>query len=261
MGILKNKIVFITGASSGIGKACAELFATEKANLILAARRIEKLKRLSETLKKKHKIKIKYFQLDVRNLEEVKKSISSFETEWKKIDILINNAGLARGFSKIYEGDTVAWEEMIDTNIKGLLFVTRQVLPSMVKREKGHIINIGSIAGHEVYANGNVYCATKFAVNALNQSIRIDVMDKNIKVSTIDPGMVETEFSIVRFSGDKTKAKNVYTGLKPLTAIDIANSVLFCATQPSHVNINEIIITPTAQASATQAYRKQKNSR
>jgi len=261
MNLLKNKIVFITGASSGIGKACAEVFAAEKANLILAARRIDKLKKLSESLKKKHKIKVRYFQLDVRNLEEVKKSISSFEKEWKKIDILINNAGLARGFSKIYEGDTVAWEEMIDTNIKGLLFVTREVLPFMVKRKKGHIINIGSIAGHEVYANGNVYCATKFAVNALNQAIRIDVFDKNIKVSSVDPGMVETEFSLVRFSGDKEKAKNVYTGLKPLAAFDIAQSVLFCAAQPPHININEIIITPTAQASATLTNRRQKNSR
>ncbi len=261
MDSLKNKIVFITGASSGIGKACAEVFAAEKANLILAARRIDRLYKLSESLKKKFKIKIKCIQLDVRNLEEVNKSISSLEKEWKKIDILINNAGLARGFSKIYEGDITAWEEMIDTNIKGLLFVTRQVLPFMVKRKKGHIINIGSTAGHEVYANGNVYCATKFAVNALNQSIRIDVLDKNIKVSTVDPGMVETEFSMVRFSGDKERAKNVYKGLKPLSAIDIANSILYCATQPPHVNINEIIITPTAQASSTQVYRKQKNSR
>ncbi len=261
MDSLKNKIVFITGASSGIGKACAEVFAAEKANLILAARRIDKLNKLSEILRKKFKVKIKCIQLDVRNLDEVRKSISSLEKEWKKIDILINNAGLARGFSKIYEGDTVAWEEMIDTNIKGLLFVTRQVLPLMVKRKKGHIINIGSTAGHEVYANGNVYCATKFAEKALSQSIRVDVLDKNIKVSSVDPGMVDTEFSIIRFSGDKERAKNVYTGLKPLSAIDIANSILFCATRPPHVNINEIIITPTAQASSTQAFRKQKNSR
>ena len=258
MSLLKNKIVFITGASSGIGKACAEVFAGEKANLILAARRIKKLNELSVRLKKKYKIKIKTIELDVRNLEAVKSSISSLEKEWQNIDILINNAGLARGFSKIYEGDTNEWEEMIDTNIKGLLFVTRQVLPLMVKRNKGHIINLGSVAGHEVYANGNVYCATKFAVNALNQSIRIDVLDKNIKVSSIDPGMVETEFSMVRFSGDKVRAKNVYSGIKPLNANDIANTILFCASRPPHVNINEIIITPTAQASSTIFYRRQK---
>ncbi len=258
MSLLKNKIVFITGASSGIGKACAEVFAGEKANLILTARRIKKLNELSVRLKKKYKIKIKTIELDVRNLEAVKSSISSLEKEWQNIDILINNAGLARGFSKIYEGDTNEWEEMIDTNIKGLLFVTRQVLPLMVKRNKGHIINLGSVAGHEVYANGNVYCATKFAVNALNQSIRIDVLDKNIKVSSIDPGMVETEFSMVRFSGDKVRAKNVYSGIKPLNANDIANTILFCASRPPHVNINEIIITPTAQASSTIFYRRQK---
>jgi serine 3-dehydrogenase len=261
MSSLKNKIVFITGASSGIGKACAEVFAGEKSNLILAARRIEKLNELSKTLTKKYKIKIKTLQLDVRSLDDVKNNISSLEKQWKSIDVLINNAGLARGFSKVYEGDTNEWEEMIDTNIKGLLFITRQILPLMVKRKKGHIINIGSTAGHEVYLNGNVYCATKFAEKALSQSIRLDVLDKNIKVSSVDPGLVETEFSIVRFSGDKNRAKNVYAGLKPLKAVDIANSILFCATRPPHVNINEIIVTPSAQASSTNVYRKQKNSR
>ena len=258
MGHLSKKITFITGASSGIGKACAESFAREGSYLILAARRIDRLKRLAEILKKKYKIKIHTLKLDVRNLEEVKAAVASLPGEWKKIDVLINNAGLARGFSKVYEGDTEQWEEMIDTNVKGLLYMTRQVLPLMVKRKKGHVINVGSTAGHEVYAYGNVYCATKFAEKALTQSTRIDVLDKNIKVSSVDPGMVYTEFSDVRFSGDKSKVKKVYEGLKPLRPEDVAESILFCATRPAHVNISEVILTPTAQASSTQVYRKSK---
>ena len=257
MSNLKDKIVFITGASSGIGKACAEVFAEAGANLILTARRIDKLSELAAKLINDNHIKVKTIKLDVRNYEEVKDTISSLEDDWKEIDILINNAGLARGFDKIYEGKIENWNEMIDTNIKGLLYVTRQVLPLMVEREKGHVINIGSIAGHFTYPNGNVYAATKFAVNALSQSIRMDVLDKGIKVSSIDPGLVETGFSIVRFSGDEEKAKNVYSGIEPLTGRDIAETVLFCANRPDHVNINDIIITPLAQASATMVHRKQ----
>ena len=257
MSNLKDKIVFITGASSGIGKACAEVFAEAGANLILTARRIDKLSELAAKLINDNHIKVKTIKLDVRNYAEVKVTISSLEDDWKEIDILINNAGLARGFDKIYEGKIENWNEMIDTNIKGLLYVTRQVLPLMVEREKGHVINIGSIAGHFTYPNGNVYAATKFAVNALSQSIRMDVLDKGIKVSSIDPGLVETGFSIVRFSGDEEKAKNVYSGIEPLTGRDIAETVLFCANRPDHVNINDIIITPLAQASATMVHRKQ----
>ncbi len=256
MGALRGKTIFITGASSGIGKACAEAFAKEGSRLILAARREDRLLEVGKDLEKKFGVKTKSYQLDVRNLKEVKKTISSFPDDWKKIDILINNAGLARGFSKIYEGDILHWEEMIDTNVKGLLYVTREILPLMIENGSGHVINIGSTAGHEVYLNGNVYCATKFAVNALTQSIRIDVLDKNIKVSTVDPGMVETEFSLVRYSGDNEKAKNTYNGLKPLMAEDVANAVLFCASQPNHVNINEIIITPSVQASSNHVFRK-----
>ncbi|HUX93701.1 MAG TPA: SDR family oxidoreductase [Ignavibacteriaceae bacterium] len=256
MGALRGKTIFITGASSGIGKACAEAFAKEGSRLILAARREDRLLEVGKDLEKKFGVKTKSYQLDVRNLKEVKKTISSFPDDWKKIDILINNAGLARGFSKIYEGDILHWEEMIDTNVKGLLYVTREILPLMIENGSGHVINIGSTAGHEVYLNGNVYCATKFAVNALTQSIRIDVLDKNIKVSTVDPGMVETEFSLVRYSGDNEKAKNTYNGLKPLKAEDVANAVLFCASQPDHVNINEIIITPSVQASSNHVFRK-----
>jgi 3-hydroxy acid dehydrogenase/malonic semialdehyde reductase len=258
MSQLKDKTILITGASSGIGKACAELFAKEKANLILTARRIDRIKNLAKRLEKENKINTKCIKLDVRNYEQVEEAISSLKSTWKKIDFLINNAGLSRGLEKIYEGKKEDWDEMIDTNIKGLAFVTRHVIPLMVKRKKGHIINIGSTAGHEVYPGGNIYAATKFAVNALSQSTRLDVLDKGIKVTSIDPGMVETEFSLVRFRGNKERAKNVYKGLKPLTPKDIAEAVLFCSTRPNHVNINQVILTPLAQASSTQVYRKEK---
>jgi serine 3-dehydrogenase len=257
MGQLKGKIVFITGASSGIGKTCAELFAKEKSNLILVARRIDRINNLANRLEKENKIKTKCVKLDVRDYDQVEKVINSLDNNWKKIDILINNAGLSRGLDKIYEGKKEDWDEMIDTNIKGLAYVTRLVLPLMIKRKKGHVINIGSTAGHDVYPAGNVYAATKFAVKALSQSTRLDVLDKGIKVTGIDPGMVETEFSLVRFRGDKERATNVYKGLKPLTPKDVAETVLFCTTRPNHVNINQIILTPLAQASSTQVYRKQ----
>lgn len=252
---LKGKLVFITGASSGIGKSSAYAFAEEGADLLLAARRIERLEELKKELQNKFDIKIHNIKLDVTNRNDVEKKIQSLPEKWKKVDILLNNAGLARGFSKTYEGDLDAWEEMIDTNVKGLLFVTRQVLPFMVERKSGHIINIGSTAGHEVYPSGNVYCATKYAVKALSQSIRVDVLDKKIKVTSVDPGLVETEFSIVRFKGDKEKADNVYKGLNPLTPDDVAEAVVFCATRPEHVNINEVILTPLNQASSTQVIR------
>ena len=253
---LENKIVFITGASAGIGKACAMAFAKEGADLLLAARRAARLKELAEELIDKYKLNVKTITLDVRNRNEVKDTLTSLNDKWKNIDMLINNAGLARGFSKIYEGKIDDWEEMIDTNIKGLLYVTRHVLPKMVEQQRGHIINIGSVAGHETYPLGNVYAATKFAVDALTKSIRMDVLDKNIKVSTVDPGLVETEFSVVRFSGDEEKASNVYKGIVPLTAEDIADAVLYCATRAEHVNINEIILTPLSQASPTMVHRK-----
>jgi 3-hydroxy acid dehydrogenase/malonic semialdehyde reductase len=258
MSLLKGKTTFITGASAGIGKACAEVFAREKSNLILSARRIERLKTLAKKLEKDHGINVKCLKLDVRNFDEVEKLINSLDSNWKKIDILINNAGLSRGLDKIHEGKKEDWDEMIDTNVKGLVYVTRHVLPLMLKRKKGHIINIGSTAGHEVYPAGNIYAATKFAVKALSQSMRLDLLDKAIKVSSVDPGMVETEFSEVRFRGDKERAKNVYKGLKPLTPKDVSETVLFCATRPKHVNINQIILTPLAQASSTQVIRKEK---
>jgi serine 3-dehydrogenase len=246
---LSNKIVLITGASAGIGKACAESFAKEGASLILTARRIVKLNKISASLKKKYGIKVFTTQLDVRDKDAVKSMVSSLPGEWKKIDILINNAGLARGLTDIDDGSYDDWDEMIDTNIKGLLYVSREIIPLMVKRKKGHVINIGSIAGHQVYPKGNVYNATKFAVNALSKTMRLDLYQKDVRVSTVDPGMVKTEFSLVRFRGDNERAKKVYEGLSPLTPEDIADAVIYCATRPIHVNIDEIIIMPAIQAS------------
>ncbi len=253
---LSNKIVFITGATSGIGKACAEAFANEGANLILTARRVSVLTKLANSLSKSYKIKTYTAQLDVRDNGEVKKVVASLPKEWKKIDILINNAGLASGFSDIDEGNIEDWNVMMDTNVKGLLYVSRAILPSMVKRKKGHIINIGSIAGHFVYPKGNVYNASKFAVNAITRAMRLDLYQKDIKISTVDPGMVKTDFSLVRFKGNKERANKIYEGMKPLTAEDIADAVLYCATRPQHVNIDEIMITPIAQASAIHVKRK-----
>ena len=194
----------------------------------------------------------------MRDKDEVKNFVTSLPKEWKKIDILVNNAGLARGLKDIDEGNIQDWDEMIDTNIKGLLYVSREVLPLMVKRKKGHVINIGSIAGHAIYPKGNVYNASKFAVGAITKAMRLDLYEKDIRISTVDPGMVETEFSIVRFKGDKDRAKKIYEGMKPLTAQDIADAVLYCATRPQHINIDELIITPTAQASAIHVKREKK---
>lgn len=257
MESLKNKIVFITGATAGIGKACAEAFAEEGAKLILCARRINKLNELADRLRKDYKTEVYSFQLDVRQKDKVEWAVNSLPDEWKEIDILVNNAGLGRGLNKLYEDDPDGWEEMIDTNVKGLLYVTRYVVPGMVERKRGHVINIGSIAGHEAYSKGSVYCSTKHAVNAITKSLRMDVLDKGIRVSTVDPGMVETEFSEVRFYGDKEKAKNVYNGLEPLTGRDIAEAVVFCATRPKHANINEMIIMPSTQANAFVIHREE----
>jgi len=253
---IAGKIVFVTGASAGIGRACAEIFAQNGARLILAARRDDRLKRLADKLKKSYKTEIHHFQLDVRNQPEVERKIKALPARWRKIDILVNNAGLSRGLDKLHEGKLIDWEEMIDTNIKGLLYVSRVVIPGMVKRKRGHIINIGSIAGHEVYPGGNVYCATKHAVDAITKGMQIDLVDTPVQVSAVDPGMVETEFSLVRFRGDKTRAKNVYKSLKPLSGHDVAEAVLFCATRPPHVNIHQLRIMPKAQATATIAHRK-----
>ncbi len=254
---LKGKIALITGATSGIGKACAIQLAEQGANVIISARRVNLLEKLEEEIKSKYSVKTYAVKLDVKNNKEVEWAINSLPDEWKNIDILVNNAGLAKGMNKIFEDDIENWEEMIDTNVKGLLYVTRAVVPGMVERESGHVINIGSTAGHEAYPKGHVYCATKHAVNAITKSLRIDVVDKNIRVSTVDPGAVETNFSNVRFFGDKEKAKSMYKGLTPLVAQDVADAVVFCATRPPHANIAEIIMMPTQQASALIFHRKE----
>lgn len=249
---LKNKVILITGASSGIGSACARVFAAEGAKLILAARRGERLQELAGTLE----TEVYLLTLDVRDREAVATAISSLPAHWSDIDILINNAGLSRGLDKLYQGDFLDWEEMIDTNIKGLLYLTRYVVPGMVNRGNGHVVNIGSIAGHQTYPGGNVYCGTKAAVKSISEGLKQDLLGTPVRVTSVDPGMVETEFSCVRFHGDKERAEQVYQGLTPLTAEDIADVVLFCTTRSPHVNINEIILMPVDQASAILVHRR-----
>lgn len=249
-------LVLITGATSGIGKSTAQLFAKNGHDLIITGRREDRLKEIQTQLETDFKIKITTLCFDIRKLSEVETAISTLSSENKKIDVLVNNAGLAAGLGPIQSGNIDHWERMIDTNIKGLLYISRAISNLMIENKKGHIINIGSIAGKEVYANGNVYCATKHAVDALNKAMRIDLLPHNIKVTAINPGMVETEFSIVRFDGDSDKAKKVYEGLQPLTPEDIAETIYWVANRPAHVNINDIIITPTVQATATNVIRK-----
>lgn len=256
MSLLKDKIVLITGASSGIGAACAKQFAQHGARLLLCARRIEKLNELATELRAEFNVDIHTFQLDVTQRANVIEALNSLPTQWQNIDILLNNAGLAAGLDTFQDGDVADWEAMIDTNLKGLLYVTKEILPRMVTKNSGHIINIGSIAGHYVYPKGAVYCASKYAVNALSNGLRMDLFGTKIRVSTIDPGAVETNFSLVRFKGDTQRAAAVYEGMQALTPDDVADSVLYCATRPSHVNISEIIIMPTDQAAATMVSRK-----
>lgn len=248
-------IAFITGATSGIGKSTAIEFAKHGYNIILTGRRQERLTELKTELETKYKVNVCALCFDIRVEAEVKKAIDSLPEPFKKIDVLVNNAGLAAGLSTIQDGQLNYWEQMIDTNIKGLLYVTKHISALMILRQQGHIINIGSIAGKEVYANGNVYCATKHAVDALNKGIRIDLLPHHIKVSAINPGMVETEFSEVRFDGDKERAKKVYENMQPLSPNDIAETIYWVATRPKHVNINDIIIMPTVQANATTVLR------
>jgi 3-hydroxy acid dehydrogenase/malonic semialdehyde reductase len=244
------KTILITGATSGFGKAIAKIFAQHHFRIIITGRRKDRLEEVSENLKLQFKAEVYALKFDVRKKTEVNDAIESLPEEWKTIDILVNNAGLAVGSDLIQDGSTVDWDQMIDTNVKGLLYVSRAVMPLMLKRSEGHIINMGSAAAKVVYEKGNVYCATKFAVDAISQGMRIDLLKHNIKVTAIHPGAAETEFSIVRFKGDEEKAKSVYKGYQPLTADDIANTVYYCATLPQHVCINELVITATAQANA-----------
>ena len=252
---LNQENVLITGASSGIGRACAEAFAARGCRLLLAARREERLKELSAALQERHGTEVLTMVLDVRDRGAVDEWVDGLPESWQSIDILVNNAGLARGLAPLHEGDVADWEEMIDTNIKGLLWVTRAVLPGMIAKGRGHVINIGSIAGHEVYPGGSVYCATKHAVAALNRALAIDTLGTGVRVSSVDPGMVETEFSLVRFHGDAERAAGVYDGLEALRGEDVAEAVVFCATRPQHATVREMILMPTAQAAAVHTHR------
>lgn len=250
-----KKIIFITGATSGFGKAMAEIFARNGHNVIITGRRNERLIELKNTLQNKFNANVLPLCFDVRNQKEVAENIQNLSAEWKAIDVLINNAGLASGLDKIQNGKLSDWEKMIDTNIKGLLYVSKEVMPLMIDRKKGHIINIGSTAGKEVYEKGNVYCATKYAVDAISKAMRIDLLEHGIKVTQICPGAAETEFSVVRFSGDTEKARQVYNGYTPLTAKDVAEVAYFVTALPQHVCINDLVITSTAQANSTTILR------
>lgn len=250
------KTVLITGATSGIGKACALIYAQNNYQVIITGRREEKLFALKADIESQFAVKVITLCFDVRDKNQVKENLESLPSEFKKIDILINNAGLSQGFDPLQDGDLKDWETMIDTNIKGLLYVSKIVSNWMIEAKQGHIVNLGSIAGKEVYANGNVYCATKHAVDALNQAMRIDLLPHHIKVTGVHPGAVETEFSVVRFHGDEKKAAKVYEGYEPLIAQDIAETIFFTTSRPAHVNINDLVIMPLAQASTTYWNRK-----
>ncbi|MBE7175990.1 MAG: SDR family NAD(P)-dependent oxidoreductase [Mucilaginibacter polytrichastri] len=245
----------ITGATAGIGEACAEVLAREGYNLILTGRRADRLERLGRSLEEKFGVKTALLNFDVRERGAVEEQLNALDSAWKHIDVLVNNAGLSQSLDPLQEGNPDDWDTMIDTNIKGLLYVSRVVSAWMAERGSGHIINLGSIAGKEVYPNGNVYCATKHAVDALNKAMRVDLLQKGIRITAVHPGAVETEFSIVRFKGDEEKARKVYAGFTPLNAMDVAETVWFVISRPPHVNINEITVMPTAQASATQFNR------
>jgi 3-hydroxy acid dehydrogenase / malonic semialdehyde reductase len=250
-----GKIIMITGATAGFGWATAIKFAQNGYDIIITGRRKERLDELVKELSE-FKVKILPLNFDVRKNSDVAKVINTLTDEWKEIDILVNNAGLAAGMEHVNDGNTDDWDRMIDTNVKGLLYVTRAVSPLMVARNKGHIFNIGSIAGKSAYENGNVYCATKSAVDSLTRTMRIDLLKHNIKVTQIAPGMAETEFSLVRFHGDEARASAVYKGIDALTAGDIADAIYYCATLPAHVCINDLVITPTQQADVIYNYRK-----
>jgi 3-hydroxy acid dehydrogenase/malonic semialdehyde reductase len=253
---LAGKIVFITGASSGIGAAAAKQFAASGARLLLAARRENLLRDMSATLKSAGAEDVYTMALDVQNAEQVRTVVESLPKAWSAIDILVNNAGLSRGLEKLHEGKIQDWEEMIDTNVKGLLYVTRAVVPGMVERGSGHVVNIGSTAGHMTYPNGAVYCATKAAENRITEGLREDLLGTPLRVTTIDPGMVETDFSKVRFHGDESRAAKVYQGLTPLTPEDVADAILWAVTRPAHVNVAQVLLTGIDQANSLLLNRK-----
>jgi 3-hydroxy acid dehydrogenase / malonic semialdehyde reductase len=252
-----NKIVFITGATSGIGRATALLLAKNKFNLIVTGRRKDRLTELKQIIQKESPSAVQILNFDIRDAVETENAFNSLPEDWQAIDILINNAGLAVGLNPIDQGITADWERMIDTNIKGLLYITRLVSPGMVKRSRGHIVNISSIAGKETYPLGNVYCATKYAVQSLTKAMRLDLLKHHIKVTSVCPGAVHTEFSLVRFKGDENQAHNVYNRFTPLKALDVAETILFVVTRPPHVNIDDILVMPTDQAYSRDFNRKE----
>jgi serine 3-dehydrogenase len=254
--LLKNKKVLITGASAGFGEAIARAFAAHGAHLELWARRLDRLKELKTSLEKEHKVEVGIQQVDVRELEQVRAAAASLAKRDWVVDVLVNNAGLASGFDPIHEGKIEDWDTMIDTNLKGLLYVTREILPAMVARDSGHVINIGSVAGQWIYPKGNVYNATKFAVRALTEAMSVDMLGTQVRVSSVDPGAAETEFSRVRFHGDDERAKKVYEGFQPLSADDVADAVIYVANTPPHVMVTKLVLTPTAQRSSTMIDRK-----
>jgi hypothetical protein len=256
MASLQGKTVLVTGASSGIGRATAIAFAREGARLLICARRLEPLDELQQILTAAGAPAVHIFQLDVQIRAAVEASIEYLPAAWKEIDVLVNNAGLSRGLAKVYEDDPQNWEEMIDTNVKGLLYVTRSIVPGMVARGKGHVINLGSTAGYITYANGAVYCATKAAEKAISEGLKIDLMGTAVRVTSVDPGMVETNFSSVRFRGDEERAAKVYQNITPLQPEDIADAIVWAATRPAHVNIHNIVMTTIDQANSTVFNRR-----
>ncbi len=255
---LRNRVVFVTGASSGIGAACARAFAAEGAKLLLAARRIERLDAAVPDLRAGGAAAVRTLALDVRNAEAVRSAVDALPSEWREIEVLVNNAGLSRGLDRLHEGSVEDWDEMIDTNVKGLLHVDRAVVPLLVARGSGTVIHVGSIAGREVYPAGNVYCATKHAVRALTEGLRIDLVGTGVRVATVDPGLVRTEFSRVRFRGNDVRAEAVYRGMTPLSPDDVAEAIVWIASRPQRVTIAEMVVLPTDQASATIVHREER---
>jgi 3-hydroxy acid dehydrogenase / malonic semialdehyde reductase len=256
MASLKGKTVFITGASSGIGRSTAIAFAREGARLLVCARRLDPLEDLRPTLAAAGAPAVHAFLLNVRNRAEVEAAIANLPAEWSDIDVLVNNAGLSRGLAKVYEDDPQNWEEMIDTNVKGLLYVTRCVVPGMVARGRGHVINLGSTAAYITYANGAVYCATKAAEKSISEGLKIDLMGTPVRVTSVDPGMVETNFSAIRFRGDEERAAKVYQNITPLQPEDIADAIVWAASRPAHVNIHTVVMTTIDQANSTVFNRR-----
>jgi len=250
-----DKIIFITGATSGIGKAVALKFAENNYHLIITGRRKELLHNITEQISGLYNVNVLPLCFDVRKRTEVEAAVKSLPPEWKKIDILVNNAGLSAGLKAVHEGDYEDWEVMIDTNIKGLLYVSRNIIPIMIENKSGQVVNIGSIAGKETYPNGNVYCASKYAVDSITKGMRVELLAHHIKVTQISPGAAETEFSLVRFKGNADAANNVYKGFKPLTGEDIADAVYYVCHLPAHVNINDLVIMPFAQASTAYIHK------